>query len=95
MQKKELRKALKLEIMKVKHPKIFESLEKVDLVDKWNSYPSSLSGGQKQRVAIARALMANPKIIENTKIAIKLSLENNSAKSPTVTSFTNLSKIDP
>ena len=63
MQKKELRKALKLEIMKVKHPKIFESLEKVDLVDKWNSYPSSLSGGQKQRVAIARALMANPKIL--------------------------------
>ncbi len=38
-------------------------LEKVGLLEKANSYPSSLSGGQQQRVAIARALAMNPKIM--------------------------------
>ncbi len=60
---KELRKKKNEEIIKYKHPKIFEVLKKVDLEDKWNSYPSQLSGGQKQRVAIARALITDPKII--------------------------------
>ncbi|MFX0117207.1 MAG: ATP-binding cassette domain-containing protein [Candidatus Hodarchaeota archaeon] len=38
-------------------------LEKVNLLDKINSFPGELSGGQQQRVAIARALGMNPKAI--------------------------------
>jgi polar amino acid transport system ATP-binding protein len=38
-------------------------LQKVDLLDKVNSYPAQLSGGQKQRVAIARALAMEPKVM--------------------------------
>ena len=35
-------------------------LDKVNLLDKMDCYPSQLSGGQQQRVAIARALAMNP-----------------------------------
>ncbi|RVT59986.1 amino acid ABC transporter ATP-binding protein [Niallia taxi] len=38
-------------------------LNKVDLEDKADVYPSKLSGGQKQRVAIARALAMDPDIM--------------------------------
>jgi ABC-type polar amino acid transport system ATPase subunit len=38
-------------------------LEKVDMVDKADSYPSRLSGGQQQRVAIARALAMKPMVM--------------------------------
>lgn len=38
-------------------------LEKVDMVQKANSYPGELSGGQQQRVAIARALAMDPKVM--------------------------------
>jgi len=38
-------------------------LEKVDIPEKADSYPSQLSGGQQQRVAIARALAMHPKIM--------------------------------
>ena len=38
-------------------------LDRVDLGDKYGSYPSQLSGGQQQRVAIARALAMNPKLM--------------------------------
>ena len=38
-------------------------LEKINLLDKCDVYPSSLSGGQKQRVAIVRTLMMDPDII--------------------------------
>lgn len=38
-------------------------LRKVELSDKWDSYPHQLSGGQQQRVAIARALMMSPKMV--------------------------------
>jgi len=40
-----------------------ELLEKVDLTDRKNYYPSKISGGQKQRVAIARALGMKPDIM--------------------------------
>ncbi|MFA6829737.1 MAG: methionine ABC transporter ATP-binding protein [Bacilli bacterium] len=40
-----------------------ESLKKVGLEEKANSYPSQLSGGQQQRVAIARALVLSPEVI--------------------------------
>ena len=38
-------------------------LQKVNIADKADSYPSQLSGGQQQRVAIARALAMMPKIM--------------------------------
>lgn len=43
--------------------KALELLEKIDLVDKKDNYPSQLSGGQQQRVAIVRTLIMNPDII--------------------------------
>ena len=38
-------------------------LERVNLVDKADAYPSQLSGGQKQRIAIVRSLAMNPKVM--------------------------------
>jgi polar amino acid transport system ATP-binding protein len=38
-------------------------LERVELSEKRDAYPSQLSGGQQQRVAIARALAMKPKIM--------------------------------
>ncbi|MDR3191553.1 MAG: amino acid ABC transporter ATP-binding protein [Treponema sp.] len=38
-------------------------LEKVEMSDKKDSYPSTLSGGQQQRVAIARALGMRPDVL--------------------------------
>lgn len=38
-------------------------LDKVNMLDKADTYPSMISGGQKQRVAIARALAMKPKIM--------------------------------
>lgn len=40
-----------------------ELLEKVNIPDKADFYPSQLSGGQQQRVAIARGLAMHPKIM--------------------------------
>ncbi|MBQ2626341.1 MAG: amino acid ABC transporter ATP-binding protein [Eubacterium sp.] len=38
-------------------------LERVNLADKADAYPSSLSGGQKQRIAIVRAMAMRPKLM--------------------------------
>ena len=38
-------------------------LQRVDLTDKADAYPSQLSGGQKQRIAIVRALAMKPKLM--------------------------------
>lgn len=54
-----VRKTKKQEARKVG----LETLEKVGLGDKADSYPAQLSGGQQQRVAIARGLCMNPKIM--------------------------------
>lgn len=40
-----------------------ELLERVDLPDVANKYPSQISGGQQQRAAIARALANDPKVL--------------------------------
>jgi ABC-type polar amino acid transport system ATPase subunit len=40
-----------------------ELLERVNLQDMEDRYPSQLSGGQQQRVAIARALAMHPKVM--------------------------------
>ena len=38
-------------------------LERVNLADRANAYPSQLSGGQKQRIAIVRALCMEPQVM--------------------------------
>jgi len=40
-----------------------QMLERVDLPDVANKYPSQISGGQQQRAAIARALINDPQVI--------------------------------
>ncbi|MGI6308718.1 MAG: ABC transporter ATP-binding protein [Dethiobacteria bacterium] len=42
---------------------IEELLEKVELSDRRNHFPSQLSGGEQQRIALARALAKNPQLL--------------------------------
>lgn len=55
----ELKKCSKAEA----RARAMEMLQRVDLAEKAEAYPSQLSGGQKQRVAIARALCMKPDIM--------------------------------
>ena len=49
---------------KLRHEKIMDWLQKVDLKpDYFNRYPHEFSGGQRQRICIARALSLNPDFI--------------------------------
>ncbi|MAV89234.1 MAG: hypothetical protein CBE24_01250 [bacterium TMED264] len=43
--------------------KVSEMLDRVGILDKYNSQPSKLSGGERQRVSIARALVKAPDLI--------------------------------
>src|SRR4030042_4184171 len=43
--------------------RVFESLKRVNLRHKTDSYPPALSGGEQQRVVIARAIVSEPTII--------------------------------
>ncbi len=84
-EKRVLKDKCKEEVNRIIYKEAFEALEKVDLADKWDAYPSMLSGGQKQRVAIARALINNPLVL--------LSDEATSALDPeTTNSILNLLK---
>lgn len=48
---------------KVWEEKAMHWLEKMDMAEHANKYPTQLSGGQRQRVAIAQALVMRPKIL--------------------------------
>lgn len=54
---------LKLKSKEEAEKKALELLERIDLLDKKDEYPSKLSGGQKQRVAIIRALAMEPEVM--------------------------------
>ena len=43
--------------------RVEEALQRVDLLNRAQHYPSELSGGQQQRVAIARAIATHPSLI--------------------------------
>ncbi len=46
-----------------RHQRAMDMLERVDLPDVANKYPSQISGGQQQRAAIARALVNDPQLL--------------------------------
>lgn len=54
---------LKLDKKKINEEELLDTVRKLGIENKLNSFPSELSGGQQQRVAIARSLIYNPSII--------------------------------
>jgi len=54
---------LKLDKRKIEREFFDDLIEKLELKDKLDRFPSELSGGQQQRVAIARSLIYRPTII--------------------------------
>ena len=54
---------LKLDKRKINEEALLDTVRKLGIEDKLDSFPSELSGGQQQRVAIARSLIYNPSII--------------------------------
>ncbi|MCI8635859.1 MAG: amino acid ABC transporter ATP-binding protein [Eubacterium sp.] len=54
---------LKLMDREEAHQKAISLLNRVNLSEKADAYPSQLSGGQRQRIAIVRSLAMNPKVM--------------------------------
>ncbi len=54
---------LKLKTQKEAEERAMELLNRINLAEKRDEYPSKLSGGQKQRVAIVRALAMDPEVM--------------------------------
>ena len=54
---------LKLDKRKINEEALLDTVRKLGIESKLDSFPSELSGGQQQRVAIARSLIYSPSII--------------------------------
>lgn len=54
---------LKLDKRKIKEEALLDTVRKLGIENKLDSFPSELSGGQQQRVAIARSLVYSPSLV--------------------------------
>ena len=54
---------LKLDKRKINEDVLLDTVRKLGIENKLNSFPSELSGGQQQRVAIARSLIYSPSLV--------------------------------
>ena len=58
---------LKLDKRKINEEVFLNTVRKLGIENKLDSFPSELSGGQQQRVAIARSLIYSPSLVANRK----------------------------